>query len=653
MPATMYPSELLDYDCDRKSKEELLYRAFRDGLTSDYHVFHSMKMRWVDDTSTLREKEIDFLIYHREKGILCLEAKHCNPQNKPEFGFVNGRWQYSNKVAMHFGTDAPSVENGGGGPFAQAKYEQLAVRDGLLKETLRRKCKAENPAANHRAVDEYIEEFFSRFKVCYGVCFHGLTRAEINAKTFPPEASKDLVLALDDFKTGATKDAVDRLFSYALGGCSKVIVDENEDDWLLHKVLCPAFDIKVSKRTGALYDDILYSHLLTEQVAVLRYLDGQRSATINGLAGTGKTFVAMEWARICAKRGEKVLYLCFNSELRDYLEDQYRLDSTDDLVQFRTLAGYLYNDLRIREQDDRERYRIASSRVSDLYGRFPYQHVILDEGQDCALTYIEDSGFVSDLKEVVLGGELEGRRTSFYIFYDEHQLVAGRGDYVRGLPKVISDSDAKLTLYKNCRNTRAIASASTRGVIKRSQRLVVANGLMEGAQPEFYFNMRDKNQVIAEVVRIASECRSTYSPNEIVVISCALRGLGPNGLPADSLVADRLTRRDEQRNRGKLYFNGVYDFSTYRKFKGLDRAVVILVDVSRDAFIGEQGCMPFYEASSRARQRLYVVSTLNSDDCRQILDKFEHDGYIKRDPDCEKAYESELIEDHLGCILKN
>lgn len=98
--------------------------------------------------------------------------------------------------------------------------------------------------------------------------------------------------------------------------------------------------------------------------------------------------------------------------------------------------------------------------------------------------------------------------------------------------------------------------------------------------------------------------------------------------------------------------SGVYEFSTYRKFKGLDRAVVILVDVSKDCFIGEQSCMPFYEASSKAKQRLYVVSSLTDADCDEVLKNFQDEGCIKRDAECEKAYACELIEDHLGGVLR-
>jgi KaiC/GvpD/RAD55 family RecA-like ATPase len=51
----------------------------------------------------------------------------------------------------------------------------------------------------------------------------------------------------------------------------------------------------------------------------LEYLEEQNNAIINGLAGTGKTVMAIEKARRHAYKGEKVLFLCYNTKLKDYL----------------------------------------------------------------------------------------------------------------------------------------------------------------------------------------------------------------------------------------------------------------------------------------------------------------------------------------------
>jgi len=60
---------------------------------------------------------------------------------------------------------------------------------------------------------------------------------------------------------------------------------------------------------------------LTEnQMQVLRFIQGHRRALIEGCAGSGKTMLAIEKARMLASQGFKVLLLCFNAPLADFLQ---------------------------------------------------------------------------------------------------------------------------------------------------------------------------------------------------------------------------------------------------------------------------------------------------------------------------------------------
>ena len=56
--------------------------------------------------------------------------------------------------------------------------------------------------------------------------------------------------------------------------------------------------------------------MLKEQVALLNYLEEQNCAIINGMAGTGKTVMALEKARRHSDNNEKVLFLCYNFYLK-------------------------------------------------------------------------------------------------------------------------------------------------------------------------------------------------------------------------------------------------------------------------------------------------------------------------------------------------
>lgn len=63
--------------------------------------------------------------------------------------------------------------------------------------------------------------------------------------------------------------------------------------------------------------------LTQEQTGLLDYISEQRFATIQGVAGTGKTLIAKEAAKNFGEEGRKVLFLCFNKFLYVDLKKKY------------------------------------------------------------------------------------------------------------------------------------------------------------------------------------------------------------------------------------------------------------------------------------------------------------------------------------------
>jgi DNA replication protein DnaC len=59
--------------------------------------------------------------------------------------------------------------------------------------------------------------------------------------------------------------------------------------------------------------------LTQSQFRVLRQLRGHKRATIIGGAGTGKTLLAIEKATQLAEQGFRVLLVCFNRNLKDWI----------------------------------------------------------------------------------------------------------------------------------------------------------------------------------------------------------------------------------------------------------------------------------------------------------------------------------------------
>ena len=604
--ARMIPETILEFD--PQGREDVVFNALKSGLGNDYWVLHSCGVNQTGRDGAFYEKEIDFVVYHRDRGILCLEVK-----NGVHIAYYGGCWRYSSGRPMpHHG------------PFKQAQLERISI------------CNLLSKRGEETAVIKGVGKFRDvtrRCRVAWGVWFHGMAKSDLDAVSFPPEAPRDRVLSVDDLSPENVQVAIDRLFASAGAHGLETRLDDEDDAWILNEVLVPSIPgLCPSGRAKADFGEVVYRQLIQEQARVLDFLEGQRSAVINGMAGTGKTFIALERARRCAMRGERTLYLCFNTALCGYLMAEFSNAHPElaELVDFKTIddfvavfSGPLPKSIATMKREEvvelqLGRYKMATQKLKGAVDAFPYTQVIVDEGQDCAIPFIEDSGIVDAVRDVIVGKKGEaGLVPSFFMFYDAFQLVSLSAQDSADLPRVIRDADCKLTLYKNCRNTCAIANAAASGILERGKVPEMAVGALAGESPEIVFldaEMPDDAYVSAVEEAIAGLSRQ-FCAEDIVVISCSPMGDGHS----------RLESRLSSNGSGDKVFNRCCRFSTYRKFKGLDAAAVVLVDVDKNAFAGTHGAMPFYEGASRARHSLVVFASLSENDCRAVAGFYSAD----------------------------
>jgi len=90
--AIMLPDNPKDFD--PRSKEDIMFESLKK-LPDDYYVFHSFRITQITN-NVIRENEIDFLIFNKNKGILCIEAKAGCVR------YENGSWVYSNGTPMKY-----------------------------------------------------------------------------------------------------------------------------------------------------------------------------------------------------------------------------------------------------------------------------------------------------------------------------------------------------------------------------------------------------------------------------------------------------------------------------------------------------------------------------------------------------------------------
>ena len=539
---------------DERSREGAIYSALKR-LPDDYYVVHSYDLVRIED-QILRESEFDFVVFCKTLGVLCIEAK------AGAVRYSDGAWRYGTGQRMR-----------GNGPFEQASNAKHKLMQ--------------------YSADQGID-CVGRLKFLHAVWFPSVKRSALGAVNMPPDANREIVLCQDDLEDPTM--AINRILS--LDVCEgRITTDITDDEFhqVLEKVLCPQFSIIPSGHLEYDVRRMRFVQLLESQQRVLDFLIDQRSVVVEGPAGSGKTLIGIERARRAASCGDKVLFLCFNRLLG---EDVKRRVSNTSLIDAYTLAAFCkklcgeidYSGLVDRLIDN-----------PDVY--FPYRHVVIDEGQDFAIEEIEKSGILEILSELI-----EDRGGTLYYFYDRNQLIQGSE-----LPGFVKEADSKISLYTNCRNTKAISECCVNG-LPDCKRRDLYDDSVNGKTPRIFISSNN-----AEQIRYIDTVIDTYRDKgieDIVILSCRSE--------RSSDFAACIVKHE--RDPWSRWKDSHIRVSTCRKFKGLEAEAVVLVDVDSSIWSYDAGAdryaprpgLLFYTGASRATQELSIVCNMDEQECIKV-----------------------------------
>ncbi|MDD3831754.1 MAG: NERD domain-containing protein [Clostridia bacterium] len=532
------------------SQEDIMFESLKR-LPDDYYVFHSFKIVKTV-TNTLYESETDFVIFNATKGLLCIEAK-----SGSGIAYRNGTWYYGSGRKMH-----------GDGPYAQADHNKWKLFSYIQEMN-----------------SDIATSILAHCKFLHAVWFPSISKAQFNSVSIPAEGDKRITL-LRETLDSPQKD-INAIFDIDLPNGVQTNLSKREVQYILDNALCPSFNLIPSMSIDIDNRRKAFNRLLEEQSNILNYLEDQNSAVINGVAGTGKTMIALEKARRHSENGEKVLFLCFNNKLKDFLSENYHYEN----VAFYTIDGFACKMCGTRSTD----FSLLKEKLIEIYCNkcFEYKHIIIDEGQDFGQDRIEEESIIELLEQIILDNDNPG---SFYLFYDKLQLIQGRI-----IPKYISDADCRLTLYKNCRNTESIATTSMKPLNCKPK---IFTGVIEGDTPKLYF--ADGQDTINYLNYILSTYIEANVKN-IVILSCKTN--------SESIICSYLDDDSLYPFRNKRFI-----FSTCRKFKGLEADAIIMIDVDKMTFLQNEKL--FYVGASRARLFLNIIAQMTDEDCTEVLTKY-------------------------------
>ena len=399
----MYPRSLLDADVKTDS-ERRVFERLRDGLSDEWEAFYSASWIARDPVEGAQDGEIDFVLCHPKKGLLCLEVKGGGIECQ------HGEW---------YRTDG----KGGGrerikDPFGQALDHRYAL-ERLLKPAFDGK----KPFIGHALVMPF---------------------PTVHQLGLAPDAPREILIDRKDLED--VDGALDRVFAFHRGARDTRVVPGEKGARAVRDVLAPQVEIRVPMAAEFLDEEEALVLLTHEQSMLLARMRRDPRMVIRGCAGSGKTMLAVEHARRLAADGRRVGFVCFNRALRDHLRKTSRMDGVtyQTFHGLCTALGHRAKSVSLRQDENApaEYFEVELpdalvAAVAELGDQF--DALIIDEAQDLSNYWLE-------ALLCTLASETDD---PVWLFMDDNQRVyESRLD----VPPEFRPFD----LTVNCRNTRAI-----------------------------------------------------------------------------------------------------------------------------------------------------------------------------------------------------
>lgn len=541
--AKIYPTFTDDFHSSLG--EYKIFNALKK-LPDDWYVLYSLNWNNKLQSGKVQWGEADFVILNRIYGLLVIEVKSGGIEYK-EGNWIQTRLDNFEKNPMK-------------NPFKQAdksKYKFISLLDNVLYGN--KKC--------------YIDK---------AVWFPSVKN--IDSDSLPPEYDDKIVL---------TEEALDNPLQYIIRAFdfynSKHYTYMEKDDFdKVLSALMPEFNLIPSASNIIEENDYSFLQLTQEQKKVLDFISDQGNASIQGGAGTGKTFIAVEQAKRFSDYGE-VLFLCFNRYLYKHLENNCFHKNVEYLNIHTFINRYSSDNILSNEELLKVLKTIDFSELN-------YKFIIIDEAQD----------FDNKILSLIVEKATESNIRCF-VFYDKNQLL-----YSDKMPAILNDFECKLTLNKNCRNTFKILSTTNSPM---NLPIRTDEYCIEGIMPRLYIST-DKDKIVNKIGESINNYLSNgYKLDDIVILTLNTE---------DSSILSSVSKINNydishEKIEGKILF------TTAKKFKGLESNIVILVDFNSDVIATDELTRLFYVSTSRARQLLDIFYYNINDDIKLLGDKIDGD----------------------------
>lgn len=555
------------------SAEKRVFNLLRyDPDTEDWVVLHSLGLAACGNRPY---GEIDFVILVPTGAVICLEVKG------GRVSCHDGIWQTVDRTGK-----ASELKRS---PFMQSRDSMFALRNAVL-----RKLGADHPAA----------------KCIMG---HAVIFPDVPIPPLSPECEPWEAIGRDDLAA-----PISRSILRVIGALRKKLPHMLAPDAAakaigeIRQFLRPDFERVVMRSTAIAQSEDAIVSLTEDQYQVLDIISDNARCLVEGAAGTGKTVLALEYARRAASRGLRTLLLCYNRLLGEWFvaqagpPEQSRLTGSSYFRFLRELI--LASSCRaefLRDERAAESARLFAE-VFPFYGQLATEEaelqfdlLVIDEAQD--LVRLENL----DVLCALLKGGLAGGHWCMFGDFTRQAIYGGMPRQERlGLLEARCQHFSRAKLVTNCRNTRRIGeeTALLSGFSSPPYRL----GQVDGLPVDYRYWRTAEQQLENLTALVRGLLKDGLRPEDLVILSphsfaasiassLTVSGHGL-GTPAIAELREAAEAPCRQATLG---------FATIQAFKGMESPAVILCDIERVETDEPQTLL--YVGMSRARSYLGLL----------------------------------------------
>jgi len=557
--------------------EYSLWSSFQEQLSNKYWVL--WRVNWVAPGrgGQAYDGEVDFIVIHPDMGILLIEVKG----GGIAFDASSDKWTSTDRNRQ-----VHTIKD----PVEQVKKSKYALMEKL------------------KTLPGWGDKWF---ELGHAVAF---PNCKMTSSALAPDLPGDILI--DGGHLEDIHGKIESIFKYWTGHADGRNALQADEIARIVKTLSSSWELPQPLGYVLKETDQKILKLTEEQFWILNNLKQLRRVSVGGGAGTGKTVLALEMARRLAGEGFRVLLTCYNKPLGESLQYsippglEYELTvktfhkfCKDTAVEAGIqLPAEGAGDQRQKFFDDDLPAALFSALEANPDNR--YDAIIVDEGQD-----FRESWWVPLLYSLV-----DPDHSILLVFHDDNQRLYEPEHC--SIPSGL----ASFPLFRNLRNTRTIHSLASQ--YYEGQDL---SAMGPAGEPVEFVRAAGAREICSALSKLLHRLiqEENLSLDDIAILtgksvrsSCVDQaekvGAFKLGHPILGVFGNvEFIGGNKSGGQGDVSEKVVY-FDSIKRFKGLEKPVVILIEI--DDLMRDGNEHDVYVGLSRARSHLVIIGDADTID---------------------------------------